>query len=84
MILASDVIYQVEALPALLATLRHLSGPSTLILLAAEHREQLPFPRQHIEAAGFEVVLVPQEQLHPDWRSQDIAVFRLRLLQSQR
>ncbi|GAB4820725.1 hypothetical protein N2152v2_007771 [Parachlorella kessleri] len=79
LVLASDVIYQAEAVPALLATLRDLSGPRTLILLAAEHREQLPFPTQQVEAAGFEVVPVAPEQLHPDWSSQDIAVYRLRL-----
>ncbi len=80
LVLASDVIYQSEAVPALLATLRKLSGPSTLILLAAEHREKLPFPRQQVEAAGLQVQQVSCEELHPEWRSDDIQVYRLLLL----
>lgn len=65
LVLASDVIYKAALIQPLLATLRELSGPRTLLLLAAEHREKLPFPQGAFAAAGLNVQCVPHSELHP-------------------
>lgn len=79
MVLASDVLYQAEALPLVVSTLQELSGPHTLTLLCNEHRPALPFPWLLFRQAGFDVRLVPLSEQHPDWRSEDIHLFRIRL-----
>lgn len=84
LILASDVLYQQEVLPHFVATLQALCGPhptTTAVLLANEHRPKLPFPWPLFKAAGFEVVQVPWEDHHPAWRSEDIHLYRLTLVQ---
>lgn len=78
-VLASDVLYQAEALPLVVSTLQELSGPHTLTLLCNEHRPALPFPWLLFRQAGFDVRLVPLSEQHPDWRSEDIHLFRIRL-----
>ena len=47
--------------------------------LPQEHRERVPFPEQQLLAAGFSVRRVPGADLDPDWSSDDIAVYSLRL-----
>lgn len=69
------MLYQAASLQPFLLTLRKLSGPNTVTLLAHEHRERLPF----LQAAGFEVEAVPEGELDPHWRSDDISVYRVRL-----
>ena len=81
-VLASDVLYQAEALPLFVRTLRELSGPATLTLLCNEHRPALPFPWQLFRQAGFDVQQVPLSEQHPDWRSKDIHLFHIRLASS--
>lgn len=81
-VLASDVLYQAEALPLFVQTLRELSGPSTLTLLCNEHRPALPFPWKLFRQAGFSVQQVPLAEQHPDWRSEDIHLFHIRLATS--
>lgn len=76
-VLASDVLYQSEALPLFVQTLAALSGPGTQTLLCNERRERLPFPLALFEGAGFAVAQVPLEEQHPDWRSDDIELFRI-------
>jgi hypothetical protein len=39
----------------------------------------VPFPEQQLLAAGFSVRRVPGADLDPDWSSDDIAVYSLRL-----
>eukprot|EP00887_Chlorella_sp_A99_P002654 scaffold6.g2654.t1 len=82
-VLASDVLYEAAAVQPFLATLRALSGPHTLTLLAIEHRAGLPFPAHAFSAAGFAAEVVPQSALDPRWRSDDISVFRIRLQRPQ-
>lgn len=77
-VLASDVLYQAEALPLFVQTLAALSGPNTLTLLCHEDRPLLPFPAALFEAAGFEVACVPLSKHHPEWRSDDIHLFHIR------
>ena len=79
LVLASDVLYQVHVLPAFVSTLRALCGPATEVLLSNEHRPALPFSPQPFQQAGFAVDAVPWDDLHPEWRSDDIQVYRLRL-----
>lgn len=57
--------------------------PWPQVLLCNEHRPALPFPWELFEASGFSVQQVPPEQQHPDWRSDDILLFRIRLAASQ-
>ncbi len=78
-ILASDVIYQENLINPLISTLKTLSGPCTQIFLAYEHRPKLPFPQESFLAAGFHVEQIPYEQLHPEWRSPDIYIYRIKL-----
>lgn len=49
------------------------------VLLCNEHRPALPFPWALFEAAGFKVQQVPLEEQHPQWRSEDIHLFRIQL-----
>ena len=77
LVLASDVLYQAEALPLFVQTLAALSGPRTLALLCNERRAPLPFPRALFEGAGFSVAAVPLKEQHPEWRSEDIELFRI-------
>lgn len=78
-VLASDVLYQAEALPLFVQSLRELSSPSTLTLLCNEHRPALPFPWQLFWDAGFVVHQVPTSEQHPDWSSDDILLFHIRV-----
>lgn len=82
LVLASDVLYLAEALPLFVSTLRQLSGPETLTLLCNERRPALPFPWALFRRAGFEVRQVPLGEQHPDWRSEDIELFRIQLSSS--
>ncbi|EFN58830.1 hypothetical protein CHLNCDRAFT_140665 [Chlorella variabilis] len=79
LVLASDVLYQAEALPLFVQTLAALSSPRTLTVLCNEHRPALPFPWQLFRAAGFEVRQVPLSEQHPEWSSEDIHLFHIRL-----
>lgn len=80
LVLASDVVYQTEAVQPFVATLRALCGPATLVLASQEHREPVPFPEAALREAGFAVERLPPAELDPDWCSPDIGVYRLRLL----
>ncbi|KAL6861697.1 hypothetical protein ACP4OV_017397 [Aristida adscensionis] len=77
-VLGSDVIYNEEAVDDLLVTLKQLSGPQTTILLAGELRNDAVL-ECFLEAAleDFDVGCIEQEQWHPDFRSNRVAVFIL-------
>lgn len=83
LVLASDVLYQAQALPLFVRTLAALSGPGTLTLLCNEHRPALPFPGPLFAAAGFAVRRVPLREQHPDWSSEDIHLYEIRLAEQQ-
>lgn len=77
-VLASDVLYQAQALPLFVRTLAALCGPATLALLCNEHRPALPFPRHLFAAAGFSLRRVPLSEQHPEWSSGDIHLYEIR------
>lgn len=77
LVLASDVLYQHDWVEPLISTLISLSGSNTVVYLANEHRPKLPFPAPRFTSAGFEVQQVPYAELHPEWRSPDIQLYRL-------
>jgi predicted nicotinamide N-methyase len=78
-IIASDVCYQTSSLHPLVGTLASLSSPHTVIYIANEHRDGLPFSTfgTLLEEAGFGVHEIPFQQLHPDWRTPDIQLYQL-------
>ena len=76
-VLASDVLYQHDWVDPLISSLKSLSGLNTVVYLANEHRPKLPFPADRFTAAGFLIQQVPYAELHPDWRSPDIQLYRL-------
>eukprot|EP01018_Ginkgo_biloba_P000546 Gb_17486 [translate_table: standard] len=76
-ILISDLLYDATAMPALCHTLKELSNENTEILVACEIRFGISDCLEMIKAEGFILSKVPQHHLHPDWQSQDYAVFIL-------
>ncbi|XP_062199042.1 uncharacterized protein LOC133901635 [Phragmites australis] len=77
-VLGSDVIYNEEAVDDLLVTLNQLSGQHTTILLAGELRNDAVL-ECFLEAAmeDFLVGCIEQDQWHPDFRSNRVALFIL-------
>ncbi|KAF7098741.1 hypothetical protein CFC21_100458 [Triticum aestivum] len=78
LVLGSDVVYSEEAVGDLLATLCRLAGPRTTVLLAGELRNDVVV-ECFLEAAmaEFEVGCIEQEQWHPDFRTNRVAIFIL-------
>lgn len=80
-VLASDVVTGAYAAdyPALLQSLRALTHDESTIVLAVELRtaHDADFLRLLV-ASGFAVDVVPDDELHPDWRSPDIRLFLAR------
>ncbi|EFJ08338.1 hypothetical protein SELMODRAFT_131998 [Selaginella moellendorffii] len=77
-VLCSDILYDIEAVPALAKTLLDLSGESTRILLAYELRIGTTECFHKLRELGLEFTRVPSEELHPQWQSEDIGIFILR------
>ena len=78
LVLGSDVVYSEEAVGDLLATLCRIAGPRTTVLLAGELRNDVVV-ECFLDAAmaEFEVGCVEQEQWHPDFRTNRVAIFIL-------
>uniref|UniRef100_A0ACD6A434 Uncharacterized protein n=1 Tax=Avena sativa TaxID=4498 RepID=A0ACD6A434_AVESA len=77
-VLGSDVVYSEEAVGDLLATLNRLAGHGTTVLLAGELRNDVVL-ECFLEAAmeDFVVGCIEQEQWHPDFRTNRVAIFIL-------
>lgn len=78
LVVASDVMYVHEAVPALLASLRALSqAPGAEVLLA--HGRNRPAEAAFLEAAAahFAVEEVPEAELHDVYNCVDVTVLRL-------
>jgi predicted nicotinamide N-methyase len=78
LVVATDVMYVHEAVPALLAALRALSeAPGAEVLLA--HGRNRPAEAAFLEAAAlhFSVQEVPEAELHDIYRCIDVTVLRL-------
>ncbi|KAM3196969.1 hypothetical protein ACQJBY_072573 [Aegilops geniculata] len=78
LVLGSDVVYSEEAVGDLLATLTRLAGPRTTVLLAGELRNDVVV-ECFLEAAmaEFDIGCIEQEQWHPDFRTNRVAIFVL-------
>lgn len=83
-VLASDVLYQPDGLNFFVDKLKELCDTNTLVLLSNEHRPALPFPLKLFHDAGFSVKEVAAKDLHPEWQSPDIQVYKLVFEQQQR
>ncbi|KAL4457701.1 hypothetical protein ABPG75_012566 [Micractinium tetrahymenae] len=80
-VLASDVLYQAEALPLFIRTLCQVfaANPEACLILCIEHRPALPFPAALFAAAGLRGRRLPTAEQHPEWRSDDIHLFCIQL-----
>jgi hypothetical protein len=74
-------MYVPELVPALLQSLAALSAPHTALYVAhGRNRPAEPAFRAAAAAAGFEVRLVPGDELDATYQCADVDVLRLRLL----
>ncbi|KAL2621506.1 hypothetical protein R1flu_001711 [Riccia fluitans] len=76
-VLMSDLLYNVDSMPALVKTVTELSDKNTQLLLSYELRPGTTECFQEFKKHGFLWYKVPNEQLHPSWTSEDIGIFRL-------
>ncbi|GJP59142.1 hypothetical protein CLOP_g8442 [Closterium sp. NIES-67] len=75
-IVATDVVYVEDSVPALLATMLALSHPRTPILLGYEFRSATVHDRLHAYARQmFDVKKVPASKLHSEYQHPSIDVF---------
>ncbi|CAI5500985.1 unnamed protein product [Closterium sp. Naga37s-1] len=75
-IVATDVVYVEDSVPALLATMLSLSHPRTPILLGYEFRSATVHDRLHAYAKQmFDVKKVPATKLHAEYQHPSIDVF---------
>ncbi|CAI5983579.1 unnamed protein product [Closterium sp. NIES-65] len=75
-IVATDVVYVEDSVPALLATMLALSHPRTPILLGYEFRSATVHDRLHAYAKQmFDVKKVPATKLHAEYQHPSIDVF---------
>jgi len=81
LLLVSDCVFYPDSVPPLVASLTQLCGPSTELLLSYEEREsqekldtvKLFF---RLMSASFEWSKTPLSSHHPEFRSEDIQIFR--------
>lgn len=71
-------LYPIEPL---VAAISDLTGPSTVTLVAYEHRERAFSPQEKFaklaEARGLQVCSVPQEEMDSVYRAEDIEIWRV-------
>ena len=67
-------------------TVADLSGPSTVTFVAYEHRERAFSPQEKFAelaaARNLAVVAVPQDQMDPTFRADDIEIWRVTCAQT--
>jgi predicted nicotinamide N-methyase len=76
-VLMSDLLYDTKAMPALCKTLLDLSDAHTEILLAYELRAGTTECFKEFQRRGLRWSKVSNNDLHPDWNSEDIGVFKI-------
>ncbi|XP_057872306.2 uncharacterized protein LOC131078581 isoform X2 [Cryptomeria japonica] len=76
-VLMSDLLYDVNSMPALCKTLKHISDGHTQILLAYELRYGTTECFKALKERGFRWAKVAQEDLDPEWQSEDIGTWLL-------
>ncbi|XP_077234219.1 uncharacterized protein LOC143876404 [Tasmannia lanceolata] len=79
-VLMSDLLYDVSAVPDLCRSLKGLSDSHTEILLAYELRFGTTECFKVLRENGFGWVKVGREELDPVWQSEDIGIFRVSYL----
>eukprot|EP00270_Netrium_digitus_P013267 TRINITY_DN4384_c0_g6_i1.p1 TRINITY_DN4384_c0_g6~~TRINITY_DN4384_c0_g6_i1.p1 ORF type:complete len:212 (+),score=47.82 TRINITY_DN4384_c0_g6_i1:45-680(+) len=75
-VLGADIMYDIDAIEPLALTLLQLSSTETQIFLACELRTIIPDCFRVLYDHGFRWKDVPDEELHPEWRSSDIKIFQ--------
>ena len=80
LILCADVMYIVDAVPALLATLLAVSGARTEVLMAHGRNRQAEAAFLGACAGKFVIEDVPGQELDPVYQCIDVRVLRLRPL----
>lgn len=79
LVLGSDVMYDTESMGPLSETLKALSDSRTEIYIAYELRNGTTDCFQALANRGLRCSMLPKEDLHPDWSSDDIGIFRIQL-----
>lgn len=79
MVVATDVFYAREAMPALLETLVALAGPRTSVLLAAGRNRHAADDFFALARINFEIEQLDREALHPIYQCGDVDVWSLRV-----
>ncbi|RLN87649.1 hypothetical protein BBJ28_00001127 [Nothophytophthora sp. Chile5] len=85
-ILGADIVAcpYASAFDALMASLRALAGPETLVLLAYKKRHGLEQEFFTVFEQSFDVTLIDRSELHPDFQEGgDIVLFQARLKSKQ-
>jgi len=77
LVVATDVFYARESMPALVDTLLELSGPSSAILLAAGRNRHAETEFFSLARKHWSVVQLQETDLHPTYQAEDVAVWRL-------
>eukprot|EP00268_Persea_americana_P015192 TRINITY_DN16911_c0_g1_i1.p1 TRINITY_DN16911_c0_g1~~TRINITY_DN16911_c0_g1_i1.p1 ORF type:complete len:216 (-),score=7.56 TRINITY_DN16911_c0_g1_i1:553-1200(-) len=80
LVLMSDLLYNVSAVPNLCRTLRAVSDRGSEILMAYELREGTTECFRVLREWGFGWVKIGNEELDPVWQSEDIGIFRVTYL----
>lgn len=75
-ILGSDLLFDVAIVADLSKALLELSSPETQIFISHELREKSVECFRVLGEKGFQWSRIPNEELHPDWRCDDIGIFR--------
>lgn len=79
-VVASDVMYLIDAVPDLVRTLVAVSDPRTVVYMAyGRNRSAEDAFMRAAKAAGFSVADVPDSELHATYQCLDVTVLRLRL-----
>jgi predicted nicotinamide N-methyase len=78
LIIASDVLYSMSVAPALIATLLHMCGAHTAVIIAYKHRHQCESQVWAALAAVFELVQLRSPALDAISRLCHVGLFELR------
>jgi len=79
-VLACEVVYSEGTIPILIQTLRDLSGPGTIVLLAYDLRGRVGVEEFFVSAVEyFSCEEVPKEEQHPDWFCDKVVLLRMQL-----
>lgn len=76
-VIGSDIMFdpESETMVNLSTAIKWLTGKRTRIFMCCELRPPLPECFRHMHDSGLRWKAVPQDQLHPDWSSEDIKIF---------